>query len=539
MVERLLSRLRALSPVISEIVKSSGAPGASIGVLHQGEVIHTEGFGFYDEKHETPDENTIYYLASLSKTFTASAVATLVEWGKLEWTTPISSVLPEFQHWDSNVQANATIVDFLAHRSGLAPKNNIWNAEFGQSTMGKNAAIPMVNSLEKLFELREGFQYNNWGYAVADEVITALSGEFSWGTALHKYIFEPLEMTRTITSSRSDLDNRAEPYQSFSSLEPHHLKPRPQFEDGHIMQGAVGVQSCVSDLLKYYKAILSAWEDQEQQKTTSSPGNPLFQVSTLLQSHAKMFRLPSGNENSYALAWARTEFPAPMGSIGLNPTYIPEMPIVGKNLSKPRLGFWHQGSNMCTLNFVTLLPDTRTAVVVLSNGLANNDVSDWIGQLLLQTIFEDPEPVDYLELAKLSAARSNARWPKITEDLEKERTPGTTHLPLTSYVGKFYNKIGTFGLEFRLQESGLQFCFQENHAYWYSMEHYENDIFTWVLTRDQNVERGRFPVTWRAFYKIRFQKGDDGSVDSLIWEHDGAWDAGEVFSRRETGSEKL
>jgi CubicO group peptidase (beta-lactamase class C family) len=200
----------------------------------------------------------------------------LVERGKLEWTTPVSPILPQFQHWDPNVQANTTIVDFLAHRSGLAPKNNIWNAEFGQSTMSQSAVIPMVNNLEKLSELREGFKYSNWGYAIADQIITSRSGEFSWGTTLKKNIFDPLGMSRTITSSSSELDNRAEPYQALSSFEPYHLTPRPQFEDGHIMQGAVGVQSSVADLLRYYKALLAAWDDQTQHGTTASSDNPLF-----------------------------------------------------------------------------------------------------------------------------------------------------------------------------------------------------------------------------------------------------------------------
>ncbi|KAF2446063.1 beta-lactamase/transpeptidase-like protein [Karstenula rhodostoma CBS 690.94] len=539
MAEALVSRLRALFPMISEIVRVSGAPGASVGILHHGEVVLTQGFGFYDEKREAPDENTIYYLASLSKTLTASMVATLVERGKLEWTTPVSSVLPHFLHPDQKVQTRATIVDFLSMRSGLAPKNNVWNAEFGQATMGVDAVLPMVNSLEKLFELGEGFKYNNWGYAIADEIITMLSGEFSWGTALQKNIFEPLGMNRTITSNRSNLDNRAEPYQALSNFQPYHLKPRPQFEDGHIMQGAVGVQSSVADLLKYYNALLAAWDDQSQHGTTETSDNPLFQVPTLLQAHVDMFELPTGNENSYALGWARTELPAPLGSIGLNPTYVPEMPIVGKTLPKPKLCLWHQGSNMCALNFVALLPDSRTAVIVLTNGLANNDVADWVGQLLLQSILEDPEPVNYLELAKLSARNSNARWPRIKEDLEKERTPGTTPLPLPAYVGQFHNKVKTFKLEFQLHDSHLQLCFQGNHEFWYSMEHYENDVFTWVLTRDENVLRGRFPVTWRAFYKIRFQRGADQKIDSLIWEHDGAYDAGEVFYRLDDNVEKL
>ncbi|KAI1156407.1 beta-lactamase/transpeptidase-like protein [Nemania diffusa] len=541
MAESLASRIRALSPIVNDIVKVSGAPGVSIGILHQGDIIHTEGFGFRDvAKQLAPDENTIYYLASLSKSFTATMVAMLVERGKMEWDTPVSNILPHFKHWDESVQKNSSVIDFLAHRSGLAPKNNIWNIEFGQTTMDRQAALPMINSLEKLFNLGEGFQYNNWGYAVADEIITALSGEFSWGTALKTNIFEPLGMSRTITSSESSVDNRAEPYQSLSSCTPHHLEPRPQFEDGKLMQGAVGVQSCVRDLLVYYKALLSGLEDQTQRKATSSPGNPLVQVPTLLQAHSKMFELPSGNENSYALGWARTELPATLGSIGLNPTYVPTMPLVGEGLKEPKLCLWHQGSNMCSLHFVALLPDTSTAIVVLSNGLANNDVSDWVGQLLLQTILDVPESVDYLELAKTSARNSNARWPKIKSDLENERTLGTVPLSLPSYVGQFYNKIKTFYLEIRLEGGQLRLCFQGNHQFSYPMKHYEYDIFTWVMTRDENARLGRFPVTWRNFYKLKFQRGEDGSIDSLIWEHDGAWSDGERFFRIGTkGNEQV
>ncbi|KAI0097663.1 beta-lactamase/transpeptidase-like protein [Nemania sp. FL0031] len=532
MAKTLVSRIDALSPTINGIINVSGAPGASIGIMHQGEVIYTKGFGFRDvHKKLPPDEDTIYYLASLSKSFTAAMVAMLVERGKMKWDTPISSILPRFQHWDESIRSSSNIIDFLAHRSGLASKNNIWNMEYGQTTMARGDALLMINNLEKLSDLRKKSQYNNWGYALADEVITTLGGGPSWGAALKKNIFEPLEMSRTITSNEPDIDNRAEPYQALSNYTPHHLEIRPQFEDGQIMQGAVGVQSCVRDLLNYYKAFLLGLEDQTQRNTTFSDDNPLVQVNTLLQGHSKISELESGNENSYALGWARTELPAPMGSIGLNPTYVDPMPVVGEGLTEPKLCFWNQGSNMCSLHFVALLPDTRTAVLVLTNGLANNDVADWIGQLLLQTILEVPEPVDYLKLAKTSAEASNARWLKLKSDLEKERNPKIPPLPLPSYVGKFHNKTKLLYIEVRHENGQLQVCFQGKDKFWYAMEHLVSDTFTWVITRDENARLGRFPVTWANFYKINFQRTKDNGIDSLIWQHDGQRPDGEKFNR--------
>ncbi|CZT02808.1 hypothetical protein WAI453_012103 [Rhynchosporium graminicola] len=116
MGEVLLARLRILALTISEILNVSGAPGASIGILHHGQVIHTEGFGFrVVAKQLVPDEKTICYLASLSKTFTATMIAIFVERGKIDWTTPVSEVLPAFQHWDPMIQSKANVADFLSH----------------------------------------------------------------------------------------------------------------------------------------------------------------------------------------------------------------------------------------------------------------------------------------------------------------------------------------------------------------------------------------------------------------------------------------
>lgn len=113
MVPDILTNLQALQPVIQEILSISGSPGARVGILHRGKVIYTEGFGYRDVANQLPpDDNTIKYLASLSKTFTAAMVAMLVERDRLEWTTPVSQILPKFQHWDSNVQENAGITLF-------------------------------------------------------------------------------------------------------------------------------------------------------------------------------------------------------------------------------------------------------------------------------------------------------------------------------------------------------------------------------------------------------------------------------------------
>lgn len=55
------------------------------------------------------------------------------------------------------------------------------------------------------------------------------------------------------------------------------------------------------------------------------------------------------------------------------------MPVIGKGLEKPELCIWHQGSYNTFLTAVFLLPESQTAVVILTNALANNDTADRLG----------------------------------------------------------------------------------------------------------------------------------------------------------------
>ena len=99
-------------------------------------VIHTRRYGYRNvESKLAPDEDTIYYLASLSKAFTTAAVGILVDQGKLKWSTPVREIIPAFSHFDSTIEQESTIIDWLSHRTGLAPKNAMWTQEYGHESL--------------------------------------------------------------------------------------------------------------------------------------------------------------------------------------------------------------------------------------------------------------------------------------------------------------------------------------------------------------------------------------------------------------------
>ena len=526
----VLDRLQTLSPVIAEICRISGTPGASIGVSYEDKLIYTHNYGYRDvEAKVPPDERTIYHIASLSKSFTAAGIGILVEEGKLAWDTPIRDILPDFKHANKTINDKATILDFMSHRTGLAPRNMLWLHEFAGVDLRRNETLKMTSYLETVFEFRTRWLYSNWGYAIADQIIQRLSGQ-SWGTFLSERVLMPLGMNRTVTEHSPKIQNVAQAYMALSDGTPFHL-PRPSVEDGVIMEGAVGIQASVLDLIKYSQDIMEAADDQISKNVTSTEGSPLKQLPTLLQGHVDLSPTPSKLERSYALGWIRTMLPGPLGTVGLNPLYVDAMPLVGKGLKEPTMVYHHQGSLIDFLSSIHLVPSSRTAIVVMTNSMSNNDAADWLGQLLLEAVLDNPDQNDYVKLARSSVETSNKLWPQMASELEDARIPDTDARELSDYIGSYYNVIKDWHMELWVEGNELYMCHQGDRSQFHRLKHYHYDTFSWLLTRDETVRRGLFPMTMAKYYLLAFGQSEDGQIDHVIWTHDPSVPQGETFKR--------
>ena len=94
--------------------------GIAVAVIQDGEIIHSKGYGIASAlSGKKVDENTLFAIASNSKSFTAAALAILVDEGKLDWNDKVIKYIPEFKMYDSYVTENFNIIDLLTHRSGL------------------------------------------------------------------------------------------------------------------------------------------------------------------------------------------------------------------------------------------------------------------------------------------------------------------------------------------------------------------------------------------------------------------------------------
>jgi CubicO group peptidase (beta-lactamase class C family) len=97
-MDTVVKRLAALRPTIEEIISRAGTAGLTYGVIHQGQVIYTDNFGYRNVEKKLPvNEDMVFQVDSLTKSMIAAAIGMLVEGKKMDWDTPLRELLPEWQ----------------------------------------------------------------------------------------------------------------------------------------------------------------------------------------------------------------------------------------------------------------------------------------------------------------------------------------------------------------------------------------------------------------------------------------------------------
>ncbi|MEJ7557122.1 MAG: serine hydrolase [Pedobacter sp.] len=187
-----------LDAYISNVLKAFEVPGASVTIVQNGKVLLAKGYGVKKLNEPLPvNSHTLFSIASNSKAFTATALAMLVEDGRIKWDDPVIDHLPWFRMSDSYVTTHLTIRDLLVHHSGIpAYVGDLMNfppsAFTRQEILGKLRIIPLV------YDFRTTYAYDNILYMAAGEIVAARSG-MSWEDFVKTRIFDKLGMSESIS----------------------------------------------------------------------------------------------------------------------------------------------------------------------------------------------------------------------------------------------------------------------------------------------------------------------------------------------------
>jgi len=184
---------RAIDSMFAEI---KAAPGCAVGVRHNGAVVHRAGYGLADLEHRVPiTSGTVFYTGSLSKQFTATAVALAEREGLLSADDPIRRWLPEMPA----IYDSITIRHLVHHTGGLREKWELLSLK-GVPTVTTVITQQMVLDLLSrqrgvLFPAGTMSGYSNSGYDLLATIVERASGE-SLRAFAEKRIFAPPSMSR-------------------------------------------------------------------------------------------------------------------------------------------------------------------------------------------------------------------------------------------------------------------------------------------------------------------------------------------------------
>lgn len=187
-----------LDAYIKKSMEEHQLPGLAIAVVKGQEVVFQKGYGVKKEGETSPvTTNSMFAIASISKAFTASALAVLEAEKKLDFNAKVKNYIPFWRLHDSCVSNQFTVTDLLCHRSGLKTFDGdlLW---YG-TNYSRDEIIRRIQHLPLTYEPRVQFGYQNIMYITAGELIPAVSKQ-SWDSYLKQNILKPVGMLRTNTS---------------------------------------------------------------------------------------------------------------------------------------------------------------------------------------------------------------------------------------------------------------------------------------------------------------------------------------------------
>jgi CubicO group peptidase (beta-lactamase class C family) len=184
-----------LDALTAEAMSEWKIPGLAIAVVQNGEVALLKTYGQRNVEAGLPVTNdTLFTICSITKSFTATGLALLVDERLLDWVKPVREYIPEFRLHDAGATDRISVRHLLCHHSGLPRHDWIWMP----GDLSRDQMLAAMHHLEPSEDLRNAFQYNNLGYLVAGVIAERISG-LSWEEFTVARLTDKLHMAVSFT----------------------------------------------------------------------------------------------------------------------------------------------------------------------------------------------------------------------------------------------------------------------------------------------------------------------------------------------------
>ena len=464
--------IREIEKLAQKQIQENALPGLAIAVVFQDKEVYAKGFGVRDVNTKAPvDADTVFQLASVSKSVGSTVVAELVCEGKITWDSKLSTLDPEFAMFDPWVTREITIRDMYAHRSGLPEHAGDLLEDLGFT---RAEILHRLRYQHPVSSFRSHYAYTNFGLTEGG-IAAAKAYGLEWEEAAKQKLYNPLGMTST--SSR---------YADFVA--------RPNKALGHVLVDGKWVQKFKRD------------------PDTESPAGG---VSSSVNDLAKWMRLQlangkfGGKQIVDEKALAETHHPHML--TGFSPfTGLPGFYGLGWNVSydqQGRLRLNHSGAfGLGAATCVNLVPDEQLGIAVLTNAYPIG-IAEALGATFLDTALYGKPTHDWLVLFKQRFSNPAAIGTVLGFDYSKPPASPALALKNNAYLGRYTNDF--FGEISIVEKEGGLAIIQGPKKMTFAMKHYDRDTFTYETEGENAV--GRSGIT--------FTIGPDGKATQVLVEN--------------------
>jgi CubicO group peptidase (beta-lactamase class C family) len=266
-------------------MRNNRVPGLALAITRGSEVTHLRGYGMAaPDRPATPD--TPFFVASLSKSFTAVAVLQLVEAGRVSLDAPVVRYVPEFTLADPAAARRITVRQLLNQTSGMA------DAGFPEMTLPQpgsiRSAVVALGDARLVSPPGTRFHYFNPNYAVLARLVEEVTGE-PFAGYVQDHLFDPLAMTHSAAVVTSAEARAVAPDLAEGHIVAFGLPIARKELDGYL-GGSGGVISTARDLANWM--VMQVQDGRFAGRTVL--GGPWLELTRTP---------PSGIPGSYAMGW--------------------------------------------------------------------------------------------------------------------------------------------------------------------------------------------------------------------------------------------
>lgn len=301
-------------------------PGVAIAIYYQGQ-DHFYNFGVANKNtQQAITQNTIFELASVTKSFTATLLGICVEQGKCHLNDPVIQYLPALASTHNLPIDQVTLQDLATHTASFPRMPEDFGVTDVHAPDANANLMHQLTQWQPDYPIGTQYAYSNIGFGLLGEAVSNALGE-DYSSAVQQYIFQPLGMSSTEVTVPADLQARyAQGYNNEGN-------PAPRYAPA-TWPGGGALRSTSADMLQYLKANLDA-----NLNTANS------QIPAQLSAAMQLTQKGAFQVNPHfmqALAWQRN----------MRNTVL----VINKN-----------GENIGFNTYIAILPQQNIAIVVLDN----------------------------------------------------------------------------------------------------------------------------------------------------------------------------